>query len=109
MSLKKNVASATVMEREQLVGVDGDGCIVCTDILNFDFNNLMYVLGKFNVQHIEMVYLDPPWEITNADPYRGVNVNYKCKKASDILNSLKLPFAKISEFWCIFFICFCLI
>lgn len=95
----KNLGSAMVVEREQQVVVDGEGCIVHTNVFTFDFTYFMSVLGKFNVQSIEMCYMDPPWAITNSDPYRGVSVNYECKKPCDILNSLSLPFAKISYFF----------
>lgn len=85
-----------VYSHNTAVMVDPCGCPIHSDVFTFDFGNLMQCLQRFNINSIDVVYMDPPWAISNPNPYRGIQVGYDCKKSNDILNELRLPWALIS-------------
>lgn len=69
-------------------------CIpLSVDVRSFNWENLAATQKKLSGGRLfDVITIDPPWQLSSANPTRGVAIAYETLNDREILN---LPFSKI--------------
>lgn len=82
-----------------------DDCIpICADVRDFDFEvrptqNLARVHREVKGKLFDVIMMDPPWQLSGANPTRGVTISYSALPDSQVMS---IPIAKLQETGLIF-------
>jgi mRNA (2'-O-methyladenosine-N6-)-methyltransferase len=62
-------------------------------VLEFEFDKLIKSQLKHGGRQFDVITMDPPWQLSSANPTRGVAIAYDTLKDDDILD--KIPFCDL--------------
>lgn len=83
-------------EKKEIKGntVPEDCIPVCADVRNFDFMHLVKVHQEIKGKLFDVIMMDPPWQLSGANPTRGVTISYEALPDPSIKS---LPIPKLQE------------
>ena len=65
------------------------------NVLEFDFEKLIKSMNKHAGRLFDVITMDPPWQLSSANPTRGVAIAYDTLKDEEILD--RIPFNDLQE------------
>lgn len=69
-------------------------CIPCTaNVRTYDFDILVDAQVKYGDRKFDVISMDPPWQLSSANPTRGVAIAYDTLSDIEILD--KIPYEKL--------------
>lgn len=84
-------AEKALMKQEKGTGIKQYWCVpLSVNVLEFDFDKLIKSMNKHAGRLFDVITMDPPWQLSSANPTRGVAIAYDTLKDEDILD--KIPF-----------------
>ena len=72
-------------------------CIpLSVNVVGYDFDKLVEAqLKHANGRMFDVITIDPPWQLSSANPTRGVAIAYSTLSDTQILDKVVLPFMKL--------------
>mmetsp|Transcript_28643 Transcript_28643/g.50939 ORF Transcript_28643/g.50939 Transcript_28643/m.50939 type:complete len:284 (+) Transcript_28643:1500-2351(+) len=104
----EEIDSAIAAERERFfdeqaasqISTVPDDCIpICADVRGFNFEELARVHYEVKGKLFDVIMMDPPWQLSGANPTRGVTISYSALPDAQVMS---LPIAKLQETGLIF-------
>jgi len=67
-----------------------DSCPILADVRTFGFKSLATFVDGMVGRKFDIIMMDPPWQLTTANPTRGVCISYACLK-DNAIEALPVP------------------
>ena len=84
-------AEKDLMKQEKGTGIKQFWCVpLSVNVLEFEFDKLIKSQLKHAGRLFDVITMDPPWQLSSANPTRGVAIAYDTLKDEEILD--RIPF-----------------